>query len=128
MAMDYGMDSSDPDFMAASAISSGQALHDYLKPLYPNLTDAQLWSMVAITPMIGKNDNGNQPFSLDNATKLLAAAKTRADNNTPYGGIRFWSLDRDNNPGQDVSGGPTHSGVEQQDWDFTKILRQASGY
>ena len=78
--------------------------------------------------MIGKNDNGNQPFSLANANTLLAAAKSQAQNNTPYGGIRFWSLDRDNNPDAATSGGPTHSGVSQENWDFTAILRQASDY
>lgn len=124
MAMDYGENVPD---MGQAAISSAEALHSYLadefKKYGRNLNETKLWSMVAITPMIGKNDNGDMPFSEQNAQALLSAAQAKSKAGTPYGGIRFWSLDRDNYDSA-LAGGPTHSGVMQDPWDFTNILRQ----
>ena len=57
MAMDYGQWAApDGNQMGAYAQQAAQATHDQLAAIYTTLTDAQLWAMVGVTPMIGVND------------------------------------------------------------------------
>ncbi|ATF95349.1 Probable bifunctional chitinase/lysozyme precursor [Cedecea neteri] len=109
MAMDYYNDTDDAD-MAASAIKAATSISDQLKTLYPS--ENNLMSRVAVTPMIGMNDDPNEMFTLENADRVGQFA-----NRAGLCFVAMWSFNRDNpsslghadavsssNPEQKVSG------------------------
>ncbi|KZS85727.1 putative bifunctional chitinase/lysozyme [Mycobacterium persicum] len=86
MAMDYY----DPAFdysgrMGDLAIQAAQRVHDQLAPLYPSKSDAQVWAMVGVTPMIGVNDDLREVFTVADADKLTAFARQRVLAGLPCG-------------------------------------------
>jgi len=87
MAMDYyrGVDYGD------AAVQAAQSTFTQLKSLYPGKTDAQLWSMVGVTPMLGQNDDGHLYDQAD-ARQLVAFAQGRH-----LGELAFWEATRDRN-------------------------------
>jgi len=93
MAMDYG-DSAAPNpqgKMGDYAIQAATSTFNQLKAIYGTaLTDAKLWSMVGVTPMIGLNDVTTEVFDQQEARELLAFAQQKN-----MGLISFWSLNRD---------------------------------
>ncbi len=101
MAMDYGdwAAPSPAGKMGDYADQSAQSTHDQLKTVYPNLSDAQLWRMVGITPMIGVNDTQSEVFTVADAD-IVAAFATRHH----IGRIGMWSLTRDQQCPQGVTG------------------------
>ncbi|WP_443095862.1 chitinase [Rothia koreensis] len=115
MAMDYG-DSAWPGHgdMGDAAIKAGESLHDQLKSVYgTSRTDAQLWKMVGITPMLGVNDVETETFTVNNAKKLVTWA-----NQHHIGRVSAWSTNRDNKE---------TSKVEQSPYEFSKALMQFHG-
>jgi hypothetical protein len=58
--------------------------------MYPSRTDAALWRMVGITPMIGRNDEVTEVFTLADMTTLVNWAKSK-----PIGMLGMWSVSRD---------------------------------
>lgn len=119
MAMDYF----DPALayqgkMGDYAIQAATAVHNQLVPLYPSKTDAQIWSMVDVTPMIGVNDDPAEIFSLVDAQKLTAFA----DQNN-LGGLHMWSANRDF-PGPLGVLSNTSSGVAQNAWEFSQTFEK----
>ncbi len=77
MAMDYG-DSAAPNpdgQMGDYAIEAALSLFDQMRAAYDaagvQVTDAELWSLVGVTPMIGQNDVMSERFYLEDAEKLL---------------------------------------------------------
>jgi hypothetical protein len=111
MAMDYYRGNID---MGAAAMQVGRSLHSQLRSLYPAKTDAQLWAMVGITPMLGVNDD-NSTFTLDNARSLVRFAQ---QNNV--GMLSFWEMTRDRN----ACTGPLYrcTNIPQRPYDFSKIF------
>ena len=92
MAMDYG-DSAAPNpsgKMGEYAIQAATSLQGQLKQIYAGYTDAKLWSMVGITPMIGMNDVQTEIFDQQEAREVMAFAQQKA-----IGKLSFWSLNRD---------------------------------
>ena len=92
MAMDYG-DSAAPNpsgKMGDYAIQAATSLQVQLKQIYAGYTDAKLWSMVGITPMIGMNDVQTEIFDQQEAREVMAFAQQKA-----IGKLSFWSLNRD---------------------------------
>ena len=96
MAMDYG-DSAAPNpanHMGEYAIDAANALFSQLKTIYQqqNITksDAQLWAMVGITPMIGQNDVQTEIFNQDDAREVVAFAQLQG-----IGRLAMWSANRD---------------------------------
>ena len=92
MAMDYG-DSAAPNpsgKMGDYAIQAATSLQGQLKQIYAGYTDAKLWSMVGITPMIGMNDVQTEIFDQQEAREVMAFAQQKA-----IGKLSFWSLNRD---------------------------------
>ncbi|MDI9653871.1 chitinase, partial [Burkholderia cenocepacia] len=91
MAMDYGPANLD---MGAAAISAAQALYSQLDTAFKSAgqpkTNAQLWQMVGVTPMIGVNDVQGETFTLANAQTVLNAAIANG-----YGFFGNWSVGRD---------------------------------
>ncbi|MES2998038.1 MAG: chitinase [Pseudomonadota bacterium] len=93
MAMDYG------DYfgsaMGENAIKAATNTFKQLKALYPDQSDATLWSRIEVTPMIGLNDTSNdqvpQNFALPGDVKLLKAFAAANKIN----GLSAWSITRD---------------------------------
>ena len=116
MTMDYGSPNSD---MGGAAISAANALHGQLAGIFSGESDAQLWSMEGITPMIGQNDSPGEVFTLADAQNVLAFAQQHQ-----VGELSFWAAGRDN--GSCANAGyasPSCSGLAQNQWDFTKAFR-----
>lgn len=110
MAMDY-YDANYAPEMGQAAIDAATNIANQLATYYPSLTMEELLLKVAITPMIGLNDD-NSMFTLDNANQVGAFAQQN-----PFAFIGEWSFNRDNqsnytyvdlqtssNPAQKISG------------------------
>jgi len=106
MAMDYG-----PAYngdMGQYAIQASQSLFNFIKTLYPSKSDADLWAMVKVTPMIGVNDVATEQFTLANADAVREFA-----NKNQIAGYSMWSVARDN-PCPDKWASPICSGNNLQ--------------
>ena len=117
MTMNYG--SAYPaDEMGPRTIDAAESLYDQLAAFYPEKTEAELWRMIGLTPMIGANDTLPQTFTLDDAEMIVEFARQK--------GIRqlaMWSINRDRACPADafmVSG--TCSGVTQAENAYSEIL------
>lgn len=123
MAMDYG-DGAAPNpagQMGTYAIQAAQSTFNQLKSLYGTTrTDAQLWPMVGVTPMIGVNDATTEIFDQAAARQLLAFAQQKG-----MGELSFWSLNRDQQDPSGKLGYPTNtsSSVLQNPYEFSTILK-----
>jgi hypothetical protein len=119
MAMDYY----DPSLNVAGhmgdlAIQAATSLRDQLAQLYPARSDARLWQMVGVTPMIGINDNPAEIFTVADAAKLVAFA-----NQKHLGRLAIWSANRDVAcPGPRTYTENTCSGTAQTPWQFSTTL------
>lgn len=116
MAMDYG--TAYPGDMGEYAKQAATALHDYLKTIYPQNKDEELWQKIEITPMIGVNDVNIEQFTLQNAGTVRAFA---LEHN--IGGYSMWSLTRDK-PCDSKWASPTCSGnnLQKNEYDFTRAF------
>ncbi len=126
MAMDYG-DYSAPNpagKMGQYAIDSANSLFGQLRTLYPSASDAALWKMVGITPMIGTNDVAPEVFTTTDAQQVTDFANQRH-----IGRIAMWSVNRDSQCSGGVESWPenTCSGVLQQPWQFSKTFNRFAG-
>lgn len=121
MAMDYGNYAApNPDgHMGDYAIQAATSLHGQLKQALPAYSDAQLWSLVGVTPMIGRNDVTNEVFDQTEARELLAFANQKG-----ISMLSMWSLSRDQqNPNGMISGVEANSSSILQDpFEFSKIF------
>ena len=119
MAMDYF----DPSLTYAGhmgdlAIEAAQSTHDQLAALYPSKSDAQLWAMVGVTPMIGINDDNQEIFTTADAAKLATFANAKG-----LGRLAFWSANRDAPcPAPTRWTSNTCSGVSDAQWAFSKAF------
>lgn len=94
MAMDFG-DATAPDpagKMGAYAIQSAQSTQAQILQVWPDLTPAQAWASVGVTPMLGQNDNASEVFGLSDAQQLISFAQTEH-----LGELAFWEMTRDAN-------------------------------
>ena len=88
-----------------------------MKGIWPEKSDVELKSMLGITPMLGRNFNGNI-FEVAHARTVVEWARQNQ-----IGFLSFWSIARDNG---NCSGGtlsPTCSGTSQQEYEFTNIFK-----
>jgi hypothetical protein len=117
MAFDY-YDGLTTD-MAAAAISAARGLHRKLATLYPQRTEAQLWRMIGLTIMNGVDDYPEltEVTTLADARAIMTFAR---DNGLSF--LSMWATQRDNGgcPGRGAADGC--SGIDQDDWAFTKLL------
>lgn len=96
MAMDFGNSAApNPDGkMGAYAIQAATSLQQQLKTIYSkhniSKTDAALWQMIGITPMIGMNDVTTEKFTIKDAQQVTDFAK---QHKLPFLGM--WSMNRD---------------------------------
>jgi hypothetical protein len=114
MAMDYQRSSGD---YGNFAVQAAQSTFAQLKTLYPSKTDAQVWRMLGVTPMLGKNDDGGT-YDQNDARQLVSFAKTNH-----LGMLSYWEETRDRN----ACNGALYmcTNVPQQPYEFSRIF---SGY
>jgi hypothetical protein len=119
MTMDYGASAGVE--WGDSVILAAQATERQMAAIWPGKTSAQLYKMLGVTPMIGRNDTG-PIFSIADGQKLVSWA-----NSTHIGQLGFWSVGRDNGgcPGGGVS--PTCSSISQSTYQFTSIFGGFTG-
>ncbi|MFJ9776272.1 carbohydrate binding domain-containing protein [Kitasatospora sp. NPDC101157] len=117
MAMDYYRSGAD---YGNAAVQAAQSTFGQLKALYPAKTDAQLWAMVGVTPMIGENDD-HQVYNQAAAQQLVTFAKQHH-----LGLLAFWDATRDANA---CTGGSLAkcTNIPQQPYEFAKIFGQYAG-
>jgi hypothetical protein len=120
MAMDYG-DSPAPDpatMMGTYAIDAATAADAQLAGAL-RISDTAAWSRIAVTPMIGQNNETDEVFTLADAQQLEAFAASKH-----LAWLSMWSAGRDQEcpGGADSSAQPTCSGVVQSAGAFMKIL------
>jgi cellulose binding protein with CBM2 domain/fibronectin type III domain protein len=125
MAMDYFDPSlGDPTGrMGDFAIQAATSTHDQLATLYPGRTDAALWRMVGVTPMLGINDNPREVFTTADAAKLATFANARH-----LGRLAMWDTNRDGPcPGPTTQTQLTCSGVSDRQWAFARAFGAFTG-
>lgn len=122
MAMDYG-DSAAPNpdgKMGDYSIQAAISVQAQLKAIYTGFSDAKLWSMIGITPMIGRNDVLTEVFDQQEAREVLAFAQQKN-----LGMLSFWSLNRDlQNPSGVLSRTDNFSSsILQTPYEFSGIFK-----
>lgn len=117
MAMDYGAAYSSGKKMGELAISAANETFAQIKPLFPGKTDAQIWALIGVTPMIGQNDIASEIFTPSDAQMLVTFAKQKG-----LGLLSMWAMQRD----QIGSGGlDVFSKANTRDYEFIQILNTA---
>ena len=106
-----------------ASVMTFRAAANQMTSVFRNKTQSQLYAMMGITPMIGKNDDGST-FTLDDAQRVANFAR---DNGV--GMISYWSFQRDraqsNNGSTNLS---SFSGVAQSDFQFYNIFKSSGGF
>ena len=98
-----------------AVIGAAEATLKQMQTVWPQKSDKELYSMLGVTPMIGKNMNG-KVFEPKHAKQLVDWAKIKG-----VGHLAFWSIGRDKGcPDRWV--GPDCSSIQQNDFEFTKIF------
>ena len=126
MAMDYGRANAPQPttHMGTYAIQAATRLQAQLKTLHREAgvtrTDAQLWSMVGLTPMLGHNDVKPETFTLANAREVLTFARGKN-----LGLLSCWSANRDRPCEKPTPSwaSPKCTGIKQEPFEFCRILR-----
>ncbi|HEY2053362.1 MAG TPA: cellulose binding domain-containing protein [Solirubrobacterales bacterium] len=120
MAMDYYDPALDyAGRMGDYAIQAATSTHDQLATLYPDRSDAQIWRMVGVTPMLGINDDPAEIFTTADAAKLTAFAQQRG-----LGRLAMWSINRDAPcPAPTQTTSNTCSGVPDPAWAFSDAFK-----
>jgi hypothetical protein len=123
MAMDYFDPSLDYDGrMGDYAIQAARTTHAQLARLYPERSDAAVWRMVGVTPMIGINDDNREIFTTQDARQLTTFAKQKR-----LGRLAMWSANRDAPcPGATWTSNDC-SGLGAPKWAFSKIFGTFGG-
>jgi chitinase len=111
MVMDYG--SSYTGSMSGYAKDALSAAHGQLRALIPGLDDAAAWRMLGATPMIGRNDEPGEVFTLADAQALVDFAQQKH-----LGLLSFWAIQRDR-PGSNFNEAST---VNSKNYQFSKTF------
>ncbi|WP_354639335.1 chitinase [Kitasatospora camelliae] len=116
MAMDYNRAGTD---YGDNAVRAAQSTRDQLKALHPAKSDAALWKMTAVTPMLGENDD-HGVFNQGDARQLVAFARQNH-----LGMLSFWEMTRDAN----ACTGPLYkcTNVAQSPYEFSKLFAAYTG-
>jgi len=120
MTMDY-YDGVSGNQMGQASINALKVVEGQLKVLLPGRSDAQLWSMIAATPMIGQNDDPTEKFTLADAQLLLTFAQQQH-----MARLSFWAINRDFGCAVGTVSG-TCSGISQANYAFSTVFRQFTG-
>ena len=118
----------DMDFEASgdwgtAMVRAAKTFLGQLRKVYPKATQAELYRMLGITMMIGRNDTAGVITQPDDAQTVLDFAKANG-----VGRLGIWSLGRDlGTCAQQVEAQPNCSGIAQQDYQFTRQLATFTG-
>jgi hypothetical protein len=115
MAMDYYRTGDYGDF----AVQAANSTFAQLKSLYPAKTDAQVWKMVGVTPMLGQNDDG-RVYDQNDARQMVTFAGSKH-----LGLLSFWELTRDRNACTGALYRCTN--IAQQPYEFSRIFAGYTG-
>lgn len=130
MAMDYG-DGAAPNpkgKMAQYAADAATATHAQLKAALAKAgygpSDADVWAMLGLTPMIGLNDVKTETFTVAEASTLLGFANSKG-----LGWLGMWSVNRDHPcpTATEVQLKCSSVADQTEDWQFTKVWQAFSG-
>ncbi|WP_214413388.1 hypothetical protein [Sphaerisporangium fuscum] len=115
MAMDYYRSADYGD----AAVQAAQSTFGQLRSLYPGRSDAQVWRMVGVTPMLSQNDDGHVYDQAD-ARQLVTFAKGKH-----LGELAFWEMTRDRN----ACNGALYmcTNIAQSPYEFSKIFAGYAG-
>lgn len=105
-----------------ASIMAVRAAANQMTSVFRNKTQGQIYAMMGVTPMIGKNDDG-ATFTQDDARMVANFAKQNG-----LGMISYWSFQRDR--AQSYSGSTnlsSYSGVAQGDFQFYNIFKASGG-
>ncbi|MFI9380057.1 glycosyl hydrolase family 18 protein [Kutzneria sp. NPDC052558] len=110
--------------MATDTQTAVAGLINQITPLYPGKTQAQLYAMVGVTEMPGRDDYGSsgetgppEIFTVANATTVYNWAVSKGINT-----LSFWALQRDNGGCNGTPGNDSCSGIQQNTWDFSHVF------
>lgn len=103
-----------------AVIAAAESTIKQMKGVWPSKCDEELYSMLGVTPMIGRNFNG-KIFNIEYAKQLVDWAKQKK-----IGLLAFWSLGRDNGGCPNGGISPDCSSIAQKDLEFTEIFQQYS--
>jgi hypothetical protein len=122
MVMDYGPDAASQGRfrMGGLALRAARSVHGQLASVFPGASDADLWHVLALTPMIGRNDERRQVTTLADARRIGAFARANG-----LGRVSFWSISRDRRcPGrrQPRTAKNSCSGIRQSAGAFARAL------
>jgi len=111
MAMDYGRAGQDYGDLA---IQAAQSTAKQLASVFPEKSQAEIFAMVGVTPMLGINDDQGK-FDQTDATDLVEFAQQNG-----IGYLSFWEANRDRN----ACNGPLFqcTNVPQEPFEFSKII------
>jgi hypothetical protein len=115
--------------MATDTETAVAGLVSQLAPLYPGKSQAQLYAMVGVTEMPGRDDYGSsgetgppEIFTVANAGTVLSWAQSKGINT-----LSFWALQRDNGGCNGTPGNDLCSGISQNTWDFSHTFEPFTG-
>lgn len=119
MTMDFGGSYHNGSTMGQLTQSAANAAVAQLGAIYPSKTNAQLWAMLGITPMIGNNDVAGETFTTADAVAVTQFAQQKG-----VGHLSYWALQRDR-PGSGPL--PQYSQVSQTLFQFYNTFKAATG-
>ncbi len=124
MTMNYGSwNAPNPsNQMGEYGIKAISSLKEQLEDIYSSYnipkTEAELWSMIGTTPMLGLNDITTEIFNLQDARETIEFAIDKQ-----IGMISMWSINRDKSINGNINYLSNHeSSIAQEDYGFTKIF------
>jgi hypothetical protein len=95
-------------------------VHNQIAPLLPGKTDAQIWNMVGVTPMLGQNDLASEVFTQTDMRQVLTFARQQH-----LGELSFWDVTRDGNACTGAVFRCTN--IPQTPFEFSKIIAPYAG-
>ena len=130
MTMNYGGSRASTQSMLLATEQALRSTAEQVKTVYgeqgTRLSDAEAWSRVGATPMIGQNDVEGEVFTLTDAEGLTAFAR---DNS--LGRVSLWSLNRDTRCSASFADVAVHSnvcsGIDQESLAFVDVFSGLAG-
>lgn len=127
MTMTFGADNVrtmvSPSTLGEASLMTFRAAANQMTAIFRNKTQGQLYAMMGITPMIGKNEDGTT-FTTNDAQTVANFARQNG-----VGLISYWSFQRDRSQ---ATNGSTNlgsfSGVAQSDFQFYNIFKSSGGF
>jgi hypothetical protein len=124
MVFDYYIAGEGTVNMGLAAENAATNTEAQLVSIYPSLTSAQLWNMLALTAMPGIDDypKKTEVTQVSDAQTMVAFAQQHNLNL-----LSIWAIQRDNGGCPGSRGQNTCSGIAQSTWDFSNVYNTFTG-